>query len=179
MLRLSFALVLALSFSSLGAQTSYNMVSLGNWHDPDLELSRVRYNDVWGYAANGREYALLGSRGFVHVLDITDPTNITEIARLNDVTGSSSIWRDIKVHGDYAYMVTEAAEGLQVIDLTDLPNSASVIYQTTAEFSTCHNIFIDESVSPAKLYAFGTNTGAQRDGYIVYSLADPEEPTLL
>ncbi len=179
MLRSLTTLLLLLVGIPLSAQTSYNMVSLGNWHDPDLPFNRVRYNDVWGYAANDREYALMGSRGFLHVLDVTDPENITEIARLNDDAGSSSIWRDVKVYGDYAYMVSEAAEGLQVIDLTDLPNSASVIHRSEAEFSNCHNIFIDSSVSPAKLYAFGTNTGAQRDGYLVYSLADPTTPTLL
>lgn len=167
------------SLTNLCAQSSFNMVSLGNWHDPLLPFSRVRYNDVWGYAADGREYALIGSRQFVHILDVTDPASITEIARLNDVPNSSSIWRDIKVYGDYAYCVTEAQEGLQVIDLSNLPASAQVVNRISADFLSCHNIFIDTSASPVRLYAFGTNPATARQGYFAYSLADPANPALI
>jgi choice-of-anchor B domain-containing protein len=165
----------------LSAQTSHNMVSLGNWHDPTLPFDRIRYNDVWGYAANGREYALIGSREFVHILDVTDPNNITEIARLNDAMNSSSIWRDIKVYGDYAYCVTDiqANDGLQIIDLSNLPNSAEIIYRSDDEFGQCHNLFIDTTASPVRLYAFGTNSPAANDGYFAYSLADPTSPDLI
>lgn len=165
--------------SNLCAQSSFNMVSLGNWHDPSLPSSGVRYNDVWGYAADGREYALIGSRQFVHILDVTNPASITEIARLNDRPNSSSIWRDIKVYGDYAYMVTETQEGLQVIDLSNLPASAQVVNRRTDEFLSCHNIFIDTTANPVRLYAFGTNPASARQGYFAYSLADPANPALI
>ena len=155
------------------AQQSENMTLLGQWDDNSLP----RYSDVWGYAANGREYALLGSRNFIHILDVTDPANITELHRLNVNPNSGSSWRDIKVAGTFAYCVTEATEGIQVIDLSGLPNSAFVVYDSRAAFTTCHNIWVDESVTPNKLYAFGTN--AQSSGYIVMSLADPSRPTVL
>lgn len=164
--------------STLSAQPFQNMTNLGTWHDPDLQFNRVRYNDVWGYAADGREYGLIGSRQFMHIIDVTDPANATEIVRLNDA-GGSSVWRDVKVYDTYAYMVTEAAEGLQVIDLSNLPTSADVVFESTADFSSCHNIFIDTTSTPVKLYAFGTNTSAQRDGIIVYSLANPATPVKL
>ena len=167
--------------SPLLAQTSLNMTSLGNWHDATLPFNRVRYNDVWGYAANGREYALIGSREFVHILDVTDPNNITEIERLNDAPNSSSTWRDIKVYGNYAYCVTDiqANDGLQIIDLSNLPTSAEIIYRSTDEFEQCHNIFIDTTASPVRLYAFGTNSAAANEGYFAYSLADPTDPELI
>ncbi|MFK8162037.1 MAG: choice-of-anchor B family protein [Lewinella sp.] len=167
--------------ASSAAQNSLNMTNLGGWHDPTLELDRFRYNDIWGYAANGREYALMGSREFVHILDVTDPNNITEIARLNDAPNSSSTWRDIKVYGDYAYCVTDvqANDGLQIIDLSNLPTSASIIYRSDDEFTKCHNIFIDTTASPVRLYAFGTNSPAANEGYFAYSLADPTAPELI
>ncbi|WP_020571588.1 choice-of-anchor B family protein [Neolewinella persica] len=178
LLTIIFALIY---LAPLSAQTSQNMVSLGNWHDPTLPFNRIRYNDVWGYAANGREYALIGSREFVHVLDVTDPNNITEIARLNDAPNSSSTWRDIKVYGDYAYCVTDvqANDGLQIIDLSNLPTSAEIIYRSTDEFTKCHNIFIDTTASPVRMYAFGTNAAAANEGYFAYSLADPTSPVLI
>lgn len=168
--------------ANLAGQASFNMVNLGNWHDPTLPFSVVRYNDVWGYAANGREYALIGSRNFVHILDVTDPANITEIARLNDAAGSSSIWRDIKIYGSYAYMSTEAQEGLQVIDLSNLPTSASVLSRDVSRFARCHNLLIDSTSSPVRLYAMGTQggtSGGQFNGVVIYSLAAPSSPTFI
>jgi len=177
---LTILLFLLLS-PSLSAQPFQNMTNLGSWHDPTLEFSRVRYNDVWGYARDGREYGLIGSREFVHIIDVTDPANPVEIARLNDAPNSSSTWRDIKVYGDYAYCVTDvqANDGLQIIDLSNLPISAEIIYSSTAEFTKCHNLFIDTTASPVRMYAFGTNAAAANEGYFAYSLADPEEPELI
>ncbi|OAV42776.1 choice-of-anchor B family protein [Lewinella sp. 4G2] len=158
------------------AQESDNMFSLGSWDDPTLagQPNQNRYSDVWGYARDGREYALIASRFFIHVLDVTDPANITEISRLNVVLNSQSTWRDIKVHGDYAYCVTEGNEGLQIIDLSGLPNSVSVPYQSTEFFTRCHNIFIDSTSSPVRLYAVGTQV--QRQGYIVLDISNPIAP---
>lgn len=163
--------------AGLAAQSppAENMVLLGNWDVDTLP----RYSDVWGYARDGREYALIGSRDFVHIIDVTDPGQPTEIAVLNSFSNSGSVWRDIKVLGDYAYCVTETSEGLQVIDLGDLPNSASIVYQTEEEFVSCHNIFIDDTSTPPRLYAFGTRPGAALDGYVVYGLGNPAIPNLL
>jgi choice-of-anchor B domain-containing protein len=174
---LTILIIFVCFYGDLTGQQSSNMTLLGNWDDNALP----RYSDVWGYAApDGREYALIGSRNFIHVLDVTNPTvSIDEIARLNTFTDSGSTWRDIKVMGHYAYCVTETSEGLQVIDLGDLPNTASIVFQTNTAFSNCHNVILDSLSSPPKLYMLGTNTGAERDGYIVYSLADPANPTLL
>ena len=177
-----FALLLLLLPVTLTAQVADNMDFLGQWEDVALAGGSGgvnRYSDVWGYARGGREYALLGSRAFIHVLDVTDPANITEISRLNTYTNSTSTWRDIKVYDDYAYCVTETGEGLQVIDLTGLPASAAITHVNTDDFTRCHNIFIDSLSSPAKLYMFGTEGGAERNGYIVYSLANPAVPTLV
>jgi len=82
---------------------------------------------------------------------------------------------------DYAYCVTDvqADDGLQIIDLSNLPVSAEIIYRSTDEFTKCHNIFIDTTASPVRLYAFGTNSAAANEGYFAYSLADPEAPELI
>ena len=175
MLRLTCLLGLICLTTVASAQSSENMVELGNWNVDTLPF----YSDVWGYARDGREYALIGSRDYVHIIDVTVPEQPTEIAALNMFDDSGSAWRDIKVLGDYAYCVTETSEGLQIIDLGDLPNSAAVVYQTDAEFTRCHNIFIDDSVDPPRLYAFGSRPGDALRGYVVYSLANPVQPTLL
>lgn len=107
-------------------------------------------NDVWGYVApDGTEYALVGLIDGVSIVSLTDPANPTEVAFL---PGLNSTWRDLKTFGEYAYVTTEAQQGLQVIDLTDLPNSAPFfnwkpstgggIGGTT--LGSCHNIYIDD-----------------------------------
>lgn len=174
-LQLSFFFLLFTASLAAQSAPSENMVLLGNWDVDTIP----RYSDVWGYARDGREYALIGSRDFVHIIDVTDPGNPTEIAALNMFDESGSVWRDIKVLGDYAYCVTETTEGLQVIDLGDLPTSASIVYQTEEEFTRCHNIFIDPTSTPPRLYAFGSQPGIALSGYVVYSLANPAIPELL
>ena len=57
-----------------------------------------RLNDIWGYAADGNEYALVGLRTGVNILDITDPANPVD---LGTATGPTSTWRDIKTYGEY------------------------------------------------------------------------------
>jgi len=161
------------------AQVSENMTLLGSWDDPSL----ANYSDIWGYASGGKEYALFGSRFFVHIVDVTNPANPVEIHRVSFVANSGTRWRDIKVYGDYAYCVADEPgtnEGLQVIALANMENTNTedlVVFSSSSTFGRCHNLFIDDSVFPVKLYAFGTNT--LRNGYYQFSLADPANPVLL
>ena len=111
----------------------------------------IQYNevlsDVWGYVApNGDEYAIVGVYGGVSIVDVTDAENPTELFFID---GADSGWRDIKTWGEFAYVINETANGLMVIDLSDLPNSVSSTDWTPnisglGTLSTCHNIFIDE-----------------------------------
>ena len=102
LLRLSLAACLLLMGLTLTAQTSSNMSLLGQFDDG------LTYNDIWGYATGGREYALMGSLNEIHFLEVTDPTNIVEVASISATTGSnSSSWRDIKTYGTYAYSVAD------------------------------------------------------------------------
>ncbi len=128
------------------------------------------YNDCWGYTApDGREYALLGVQNGTSIVDITDAAQAVEVAFIPSAT---SLWKDIKTYRHYAYTVTEAGGGLQIIDLSGLPNTATLVKNFTG-FHTSHNIFIDEP--NAILYVEGN--GGQP--VLVYSLADPLNPAEL
>lgn len=147
---------------------SMNMVDVGGWDMPGLT-----YNDVWGYTSNGNEYAILGSLQKVHFLNVSSPTpNL--VAEFSP--GASSIWRDFKTYGSYAYGVADqGSEGLLIFNLANLPGSVSLVTQTTAFFERAHNIFIDQA--SGRLYVAGANTQGQ--GLIILSLANPTSPTLL
>jgi len=158
-----------LVFLSLGiqptakSQGSLNVLLLATFN----EYSAAGYNDCWGYTApDGREYALLGVRNGTSIIDITDTPALHEVAFIPSVF---STWKDIKTYRQYAYVVTDASgEGIQIIDLSMLPDTAWLIKAYTGSGGTSHNLSID--TSNALLYMEGTSGFPVR----VISLSDPE-----
>ena len=131
------------------------------------KYSRVGYNDIWGYTdPAGREFALLGLVNGLSVIDINDTANLREIAYF---PGQDSSWRDIKTYKHYAYVVNESGGGMQIIDLSQLPQKATLAATYTG-FQTSHNLYIDEDTG--LLFAEGTDAMPVR----ILSLADPVQP---
>ena len=84
-------------------------------------------NDIWGWTdqQTGHEYAILGLSNGTAFVDITNPVNPILLGTLPTATFSSS-WRDIKVNGDFAFIVSEAGgHGVQSFDLGSLRNVVS------------------------------------------------------
>lgn len=82
-------------------------------------------NDSWGWTdpLNGKEYAIMGCTSHTAFVDITNPTNPIYLGKVNSHNNISSIWRDIKVYNNYAFIVAESSgHGMQVFDLTRLRN---------------------------------------------------------
>ena len=131
----------------------------------------IGYSSCWGYTApDGREYALLGVQSGTSIVDITDAPSVTEV---EFIPGATSLWRELKSYRHYAYVVNESSGGMQIIDLSDLPNSATLVGSYTG-FQTSHNIYVD--TANAILYAEGSG-GSQ--SVRVLSLADPVNPVQL
>lgn len=113
------------------------------------------FNDIWGYAApNGDEYALLCTTTGTVVVDVTNPA--TPIERGWFPFGSSS-WRDCRTYGHYAYVVTEATSGFQIIDLSNPNNPTAVGTFGTSVTNNAHNVCVDTTAG--RLYLVGTNVG--------------------
>jgi choice-of-anchor B domain-containing protein len=145
------------------------------YSQPNVELisnlnehQASRYNDIWGYVdPAGNEYALLCVRNGTSIISLADPENPVEISF---IPATQTIWRDVKVHNEYAYVVSDgAADGLQIIDLTELPVRATLVKQTLSFFNRAHNIFIDEGFA----YVVGTEGGG---GMHILDLSDPVNP---
>jgi choice-of-anchor B domain-containing protein len=149
-------------------------------------------SNLWGYVDldNNREYAIIGLRNGTGVVDVTDPANPVVV---ETIVGVSSLWREVKVYqfwnaaasrwDAYAYVTTEGSGGgIQIIDLTQLPASASLAGTWTG-VSTSHtdqisNIDFRTNVAnnpnfPPILYISGANTGGLR----FVSLANPTSLT--
>lgn len=153
---------------------------LSRWDDTTITvLSQVgsRYSGIWGYASNGREYALLGAENGLHIIDITDPYLPVRIARIYGRRNGCT-WREYKVYQHYVYMVSDdpVVNSLQIVDLSFLPDSAVVVYDDATIFKQSHTIFIDGD----KLYSGATTFGnGQKSAMSVYSLDNPALPVLL
>jgi choice-of-anchor B domain-containing protein len=131
------------------------------------------YSDIWGYASqDGSEYALMGVTGGTSIIDVTDPENPVEVDFVPGPLAPPYEWRDIKVHSHYAYVGTEGSgpgSGMQVIDLSYLPDSASLVNTFDSTFSSSHNLFIADGYA----YVVGTSGGG---GMHILNLNDPANP---
>jgi choice-of-anchor B domain-containing protein len=167
-------------------QISHNIELLDNWSNDTLTAnsSKVRYNDCWGIQINGQEYALAGSTEGTHFFKITDKNSLEHLDFIaGHFNHMSVVHRDIKTYRNYVYAVCDEGESsLQIMDLSHLPDSVHLVANNDTSFARVHNIYID-SVN-ALLYA-GSVT-QKINGMLqpaipmqVFSLANPEEPTLI
>ena len=166
-------LSILLFFCVYTVSAQLNMDSIANL-DYNV-LHGTELNDVWGYEDElGNEYALVGAVKGTSVVDISTPSSPVEIFW---EPGMQSIWRDLKTNGDYAYVTTEAENGLLIIDLSPLPASTALTtnYYTGPlgqEWESAHNLYIDES---GYAYIFGANRG--NGGVIILDVfTDPLNP---
>lgn len=75
----------------------------------NADLMGTGANDIWGWTdpETGVEYALVGERQGLAMVDLSDPINPVLVAFMETQT-SSSTWRDMKVYSDHVYVVSEA-----------------------------------------------------------------------
>ncbi len=167
-MRTTFSLVtIVLSlFLRAAGQSNPTLTLLGQMN----AYSAIGYNDCWGYTApDGREYALLGVETGTSIIDITDAPTLSERAF---IPSANTPWKDIKTYRQYAYVVTDGSGlGLQIIDLSFLPDSARLVNTISSAFLTSHNLYVD--TSRALLYIIGHSANPVR----IWSLSDPVNPT--
>jgi len=175
-MRTLLTIVLLGSLFPLSAQ--YNISFLGR-----LDYQQLRNSDLsnlWGYTdEQGNEYAIVGVNG----TGASNPGGVSVVA-LGDGTapeqiffhpGPSSIWREVKVWNDHAYITTEAnSGGITIVDLSPLPqsNALTAVVWEAPDWNTSHSLFIDEN---GRLYIHGADRG--NGGVIMYDLTqDPMAP---
>jgi choice-of-anchor B domain-containing protein len=149
------------------------------------QLGGATGNDIWGWTdpQTGREYAIMGTSNSTGFVDVTDPKNPVVVGVLpTRGTPDFVLWRDIKVDGNYAFIVSEiTGSGLQVFDLTRLRGrTSSTVFTSDAaydEFSWAHNIAINTETDYA--YVVGSNTcgnGEENGGLHMVDISDPLNP---
>lgn len=133
-----------------------------------------RYSGSWSFAAaDGTEYAIVGAKTGTAVYPIDDPDNIVEVGF---VPGPATNWREITVIGDYAFVVTDVMDSghsMQVIDLSYLPDSVSLVKSYTETFTKGHIIQKDILSDEPYVYVMGTCNSC---GVHILDVSDPENP---
>lgn len=153
-------------------------------HLSPAELGGTALNDVWGWTdpVTDVEYALVGLRQGLSIVDISNPVYPVVVAWLPTASVAST-WRDMKVYSDHVYVSSEAfGHGLQVLDLNlirDLQAPFPVTLEPTStanQFSKSHNVVLNEE--SGKLYIVGANIAS--GGLVIYDLeANPAAPQLV
>lgn len=156
---------------------------LGHWRDPELKGSAQydnTFNEAYGFAVNGHEYGIIGSTYGTHIIDVTDPTKLYERMRIKGGNSSTEvIHRDYRYYNCHIYAVCDEGTNstLQIIDVSNLPDTAIVVYDKNELFYRSHNIFIDER--KARLY---TSSEKSVNGFFALGLYDitiPDKPKFL
>lgn len=171
-------------FHLLG-QDRLNIELSDNWDSDTIihNSTGVKFSDVWGYEQNGREYAMICSTEGVHFFEIENGK--LRFADFVEGTFSSTmvINRDVTTFRHYAYTVADhGTSNLQIIDLSYLPDSVSLVASIDHNFGRVHNLFVDEENE--LLYACRVTPVVNGNPtYVVpmrvFSLADPLNPQLL
>ncbi|MCG3167670.1 MAG: hypothetical protein POELPBGB_03464 [Bacteroidia bacterium] len=178
---LSICLLLPITYYLLpitsSAQDSLNIRLLYHWNDTtlnDLTSHMSIYNEIFGFVQNGKEYGVIGSTLGAHIFDVTDAQNIHPVLTIPAASqGSSVVNRDYDFYNGYLYMVgDQAGARFQIADVSFLPDSAPIVYDSDSLFSRAHTITVDAPT--ARLYA---NGGSHEMN--IYDISNPAQPTLL
>ncbi|KAF8830399.1 hypothetical protein HHX47_DHR2000635 [Lentinula edodes] len=148
-------------------------------------------NDVWGWSdrESGREFGMVGQGDGTAFVEIQPDGSVDYLGRL-PTQSVDSIWRDIKVIGNIAYIGSEAeGHGVQVFNLSKLlvpglknaPKEYNITTDLTALFDELpigrsHNI-VSHSAKPL-IAAVGSmpRNDSCAAGLIFIDVSDPENP---
>ena len=156
----------------------------------DISSARgVKMSDLWGWTdpQTNKEYVLAGRNDGTSFIDISNPSFPVYLGDLPKTEGSrGSVWRDIKVYKDHAYVVADGAgnHGMQVFDLRQLrdvaPEGMPVTFEASALYEgihSAHNVVINEDTGFA--YVVGSNSGGEScgGGLHIVNIQEPASPS--
>jgi len=153
--------IISIIFFSLIFSEGYNVQLLGS-----LSVGQES-SDITGFYQDGREIAVMGLQNSTVFIDVTDSYNPFEIER---ISGSNSVWRDLKYWDRHIYIGTEADDGIKVVSVNNLDSPQLV--NTITDIDNSHNIHIDEQ---GYLYI----VGADNHDIWIYDLDSPASPILI
>lgn len=171
-------LTLLLSVFSIKAQFAASNFTLLSNISPQTG-SGQKYSGCWGWTqpVTNKEYAIACSKNGTYFIDVTNPVTPTVCAYVAG-TSSNGSWRETKTYQNYCYVVCDdgGSTGFQVIDMSTLPATVTLVSSNMDLFKRGHACWVDGD----KLYVSGiTYSNTTQSSMNVYSLANPASPVLL
>ncbi len=158
------------------------MLSCALWSQDALHVRKIKsmdrgstsYSGSWVYVNDlGVEYGLVGSASGTAIYPLEEGDN----KELGFVKGPSSNWREIMVIKDHAYITTEGNgenQGLQVLSLGGLPDTASLLTTFDSTFTRGH-ILQKDIFNPDEPYLYVSGTDSTGGVHII-DVSDPMQP---
>ena len=147
------------------------------------------FNDVgplsslWGWYSDDIEIALVAAYSGITFVDITVPTNPVVIGKVSvSSNGSPTLWHDVRVYKDHAYMISESGN-MQYINMTTVVNAYKAnggnfsLTPYAKEFgnTTLQNTHtIEINIDTGYAYLVGTNLCSS--GMYMIDIRNPSEP---
>ncbi len=178
--------VIHLVFLGLQAQLSKNVTLLDYWTDNTLiSAQNIRFNEVWYFQRNDREYAIIGSTAGTHFFEIMPDDQLRNVGFIQGDFPSAQVHnRDFRDLGDYVYAVADQGENsaLQIINIAALPDSVYLEKTDSTNWNRVHTLCIDKEAALMYACTFSPPLGHPDWFYRplkVFSLADPLNPELV
>lgn len=171
MKKITLLLAVMLGLATQAEAQNVNIVFRSNLAYPNQTCA-----NIWGHVDSlGNEYALVGASLGLSIVNVTDPDNPFEVAQ---IPGPNNLWKEVKTWQGYAYVVSEGGNGVQIVNLNNLP-STNIPYQywqptiDNQTLNAIHALHIDNG----KLYLYGGDINP--GGCIVADLSNPWSPVYL
>jgi choice-of-anchor B domain-containing protein len=148
------------------SQFAHSNVTLFSWISlPEFGLpAGANGNSCFGYTSpSGREYALMGHSSGMSIVEITQPGNPVIVTM---IPGNTSLWRDVRTFSHYAYVVTENAGGVQVVDLANVDNGVAPLVNTIMTGGSANTHTLAINTTSGFLY----RAGGSGNGLRIYDL---------
>ena len=168
-----FFKILSITYLIVSQETfNYNLDLIHNINYENAD-NNFGVSDVWGYTdESGIEYAIVGYQYGTSIMNISEPNPIEVANILGPSSGDYYFHRDYKTFGDFLYIVNEmygGDVGMQVVDLSPLPDNPPIQLDTYGYIAQSHNLWIDSS-------GFAFIEHITPDNIHITNLSDPSSP---
>jgi choice-of-anchor B domain-containing protein len=182
---LNFVVFCFCIWSSWAQFDAKNVTLLDHWTtDTLMSMQNIRFNEVWYFERQNREYAIIGSTEGTHFFEITNADALRFVQFVPGRARNSQIHnRDFRDFGNYVYAVADQglASSLQIINISGLPDTVFVEGEDTTQWNRVHTLAVDHEAK--LLYACSFTPPSGGDGVYsplnVFSLENPIEPILV
>jgi choice-of-anchor B domain-containing protein len=160
----------------------YNAVKfLGHLYAPHgTSGQNTQFSNCWGWVSpDGKEYALIGTYTGTSIIDLNSDT-LKEVAFIEGPT-AAYCYREIKTYKHYAYIVSEGGAGIQIVDLSGLPDTAVLVKNFIYTDSLGRNVLRSHTITEADGYLYcNGSVHWPPGGVVIFSLQnDATNPELV